>query len=175
MEYAKIEVKSNYDKRGDLVLRSYVRALKKVEESRLLSGNSAFIYGIVDDNNDFHELFTNEIIDFDDYVYVDFDEIFNVQTMPNNRKELMKKIMEKVLFRKEKIFFDFEISTPEEASMDHYVEMDAYEKHLSDIEPYPHLSPLDDQSYMMAYDSLVHKINAIKNMRNKTKGQYVKK
>ena len=63
MKYAKIVVKNNYEKRGDLVLRSYIRALRKINEERLLDGENALIYGIIDDENKFHELFTDEIIE----------------------------------------------------------------------------------------------------------------
>ena len=195
-KYAKIIVKSKYDKRGDLVLRSYVRALNKVDETRLLSNdrNTAYIYGTLDDNNRFHEFFTGEIIYFDEYVCVYTNEIVNIEYMSKKRKELMKKIVEKVLFKKTRIFLDFDITTPEEESEDHYVEFDAYENHLSLITPYPRLSPSQDQSDMMAYDSLVHKIDAIYTMRildikpgideydinnyeniQSTGGQYVKK
>ena len=194
MKYAKIIVKSNYDKRCDLVLRSYVRALKKIGESRLLSGDNAFIYGVIDDNNVFHELFTNEVIDFDEYVYVDVDELFEVANMSDARRELMTKIVQKVLFKNPKVYLDFDVTTLEEQSQDHYVEFEAYENHLSGINPYPRLLPTDDQSYMMAYDILRHKIEAIKKMRqldrktgideydinnyesiSHTGGQYVKK
>ena len=30
MKYAKIIIKNNYEKKGDIVLRSYIRALKRV-------------------------------------------------------------------------------------------------------------------------------------------------
>ena len=50
MSYAKITVKSDYEKRGDLVLRSYVRGLQKIEADLLLDNDKAYIYGIVDLN-----------------------------------------------------------------------------------------------------------------------------
>ena len=81
MEYAKIVVKNNYEKRGDLVLRSYVRALRKIQEGRLLDGDNACIYGVIDDEKKFHELFTNIVIDYDDYVLVYVVEILNLMLM----------------------------------------------------------------------------------------------
>ena len=39
MEYVRIVVKDNYEKRGDLVLRSYIRGLKKINANVLLSNS----------------------------------------------------------------------------------------------------------------------------------------
>ena len=194
MRYAKIIVKNNYEKRGDLVLRSYIRALKKINESRLLDGDNAVIYGVVNENGEFHELFTNEIIDFDEYIYVNIEEIFDVAMMPDDRKELLTRVMQKVLFRKERVFLDFEVSSLQDLSDDRYVEMEAYEKGLSGIIPYPRLSENDEQLYGVAFDVLALKIRAIKKIRRldrcssrdeydienyealpRTKGQYVKR
>ena len=57
MNYAKIVVKSNYEKRGDLVLRSYIRAIKKLKVNALLCNDltsdieKAYIYGEIKDED----------------------------------------------------------------------------------------------------------------------------
>ena len=62
MSFARIKIKNNYEKRGDLVLRSYIRALKKAKANLLLDGDDAYVYGVVDKNGTFHELFTKETL-----------------------------------------------------------------------------------------------------------------
>ena len=163
MKYAKIVVKSNYEKRGDLVLRSYVRALKKVGEKGFLDGDNAFIYGVIDDNNRFHELFTNEIIDYDNYVLVDVDEIFDAYYTRDEHYELLNKIMHKVLFDKNNNL-DLEISTMEELAEDRSIEFDAYDSFLSRINPYMRLSS-DNQELYNAYNNFLYKIEQIKIMK----------
>ena len=164
MEFARIVVKKDYEKRGDLVLRSYIRALNIIDETRLIDGDVAYIYGVIDDNKKFHELFTNEVIDFDNYELVGIEEIFEIDTMPSKRKEYLAKIMRNILFG-EKIILDFEVSTMEELSEDRAVEFEAYNNYLSGINPYQRLLSSDDQSKYNAYNSLVCKIKAIKEMK----------
>ena len=93
MEYAKIIVKNNYEQRGDLVLRSYIRALRKVQEGRLLDGDNAAIYGVIGRDGQFYELFTNKVINYDEYVIVTIDEIFDVASMDESRKRMLNKII----------------------------------------------------------------------------------
>ena len=168
MEYAKIIVKNNYEQRGDLVLRSYIRALRKTGVGRLLDGENAVIYGVVDNNGRFHEFFTNKVINYDNYVLVSIDELYDVDMIPNNRKELLKKIMEKVLFG-ENVNLDFEISTIEELAKDRAIEFDAYNSFLSRINPYLRLSESDNQELYNAYDSFAQKIKEIKKIKELNK------
>lgn len=159
MEYAKIVVKYNYEKRGDLVLRSYIRTLKKIQEGRLLDGDNGFIYGIIDEDKKFHELFTNQVINYDDYFLVDAVEIFDIATMPDNRKEFLKKIMENVLFGKN-IDPDYDISSVEELAKDRAVEFDAYNNCMSRINPYQRLGEKSYESYN-DYNIFLRKIEEI--------------
>lgn len=199
MDYAKIVVKNNYEKRGDLVLRSYVRALKKIGEPGkfLLNGDEALIYGVIDLDGKFHEIFTNNVIDFSGHSsltkseYNDLCSIFIDLT--DEEAELLQAIMESVLFE-EKRDLGFEVSTMSELSEDRYVEADAFNDFLSGVNPYPRLLPNSDQSVMMAFNSLKYKLAIIKNMKRfnkepgideynqenyenlaKTKGQYVRR
>ena len=157
MEYAKIIVKNNYEKRGDLVLRSYIRAIRKIHEGRLLDGDDACVYGIVN-NGIFHELFTNKVINFDNYIYVTTDEIFDIMMLEEPRRALIEKIIRKVLFN-ENIDLRFEVSTMEELFIDRVVEMNAYENHLSRIHPYARLNGGDPNN---DYDNFFRKIEEAK-------------
>ena len=46
MEYAKIIVKGDYNTRGDLVLRSYIRALIKIKAVELLENGRDIEYAL---------------------------------------------------------------------------------------------------------------------------------
>lgn len=169
MKYAKIVVKSNYEKKGDLVLRSYVRALTKIGETRLLDGQgNAFIYGVIDDFGRFHELFTNEIIDFDDYIIINIEELIELDYISDSRKALLKKIMESVLFDK-KVDLNFEISSMLELAEDRAVEFKAYNDDLSKINPYRRISERENQDLYNAYNSFSYKIKTIKTYKRLSK------
>ena len=162
MSYAKITVKSNYEKRGDLVLRSYVRGLQKIEAMSLLDNDKAYIYGVVDQKGVFHELFTKQIIDFDEYVEVPIEECSMLTSLPNDLTSKIYKITQCTLFDCD-MEFDFEISTMEELANDRKVEFDAYDMFLSRINPYQRLEN-NPQGYN-DYNSFSRKIEEIKKMR----------
>ena len=136
MEYAKIIVKNNYEQRGDLVLRNYVRALRKLRASNFLDGRNALIYGIVDDNGEFYEMLTREKIDYDDYVLIDQEEYLKAFS---SKSDLLMKVMQKVLFNKD-INLNMVISTVEDLAGDNMEEFNAYCDFYSRINPYHRLS-----------------------------------
>ena len=160
MEYAKIIVKNNYEKRGDLVLRSYIRAIKKANAGKLLDGENALIYGVIDDNNNFHELFTNRVINYDNYVPVSIDELFAVSKVSSDKKALLEKIMNTIIFG-DKIDIDFEVSSIEDLAKDRAIEFDAYHHFLSRINPYLRLSEIDNQDLYNAYNNFLYKIREV--------------
>lgn len=170
MEYAKIVVKNNYEKRGDLVLRSYVRALKKAGKAGelLLNGDEGFIFGVIDLDGNFHELFTNNIIDYNDYSKLTTSEYNSLckvfVDLSDEEVELLQAIMATVLFE-EKRDLGFDISTMEDLSRDRYVEFDAYNDYLSRIDPFPKLTNNDDKRLSYAFNILSLKIKAIKEMK----------
>ena len=163
MKYAKIIVKNNYEKRGDLVLRSYVRALKKIKAKLLLDNDNAFIYGKVDEEGRFHEWFTKEIIDFNHYENASVDEILGLSYLSLTKIDQIKKVIKYVIFNKN-IDFDFEISAIEELATDRAIEFEAYNNFLSRINPYMRLGDNEDQNIYNAYNNFACKINEIKNM-----------
>ena len=160
MEYAKIIVKSDYEKRGDLVLRSYIRALKKVNGVELLDGDNALLYGMVDEFGNFYEFFTKEIIDFDNYEIIPFEEYIDICFLPKEKKEIIKKVIKKIIFEKN-IELDMDSSTIRELAIDRLIEFQAYNNYLSRINPF---TRLDDQSNMFAYNSFQSKLKEIKKM-----------
>lgn len=164
MNYAKIVVKNNYAKRGDLVLRSYIRALSKIKAELLLDGDSAFIYGIIDEKGKFHELFTKEIIDYEYFTYIPHEEYLELCRLPESEAKEIEKVIANVLFGKARDF-DFEISSIEDLARDRAVEFDAYDKFLSRINPYMRLSDNNQELYN-AYNNFQYKIDQLKVMRN---------
>lgn len=160
MKYAKIIVKNNYEQRGDLVLRNYVRALKKINATNFLDGTNALIYGIVDDNGEFYEMFTREKVDFDDYIVVDQKEYLNAFS---SKSDLLLKVMQKVLFNKD-VDLNMVISTVEDLAGDNMEEFNAYCDFYSRINPYHRLNEEKPSTYNEC-NNFRRKLNEIKTMK----------
>ncbi len=160
MEYAKIIVKNRYEKRGDLVLRSYIRALKKIEANTFLDGDNGLIYGTIGDDGNFREFFTREIIDYNSLVFVPHSEFVNIYFLPDQKWKLMRKINQKVLFNQD-IDLNIEISGIEDLASDRAIEFEAYNNNLSIINPYQKLNENNINSYN-DYNNFLVKIKAIK-------------
>ena len=170
MKCAKIVVKNNYEKKGDLVLRSYIRALRKVSADLLLDGDNAIIYGKVLDDGRFYELFTNMIID-SDYTLVSLDEAnsFYDAFMDLSKEDVItiKSIIEKIIFDKN-IELDFEVSSMEDLAKDRAIEFEAYDNYMSSINPYQRLNNDSDIDYN-AYNDFPCKVKEIRKMKEKNK------
>lgn len=171
MKCAKIIVKNNYEKRGDLVLRSYVRAIQKIHEARLLDGENAIIYGVADETGRFYELFTNIPIDYDDYELVTTKEIFDIGIMSEDRKDLLKKIIEKIIFNCD-VDLDIEISTIEDLAKDRAIEFEAYDNYLSRINPYQRLNNPDSYNDYNNFLRKIEEIKVIKRIDGKTEPEF---
>ncbi len=159
MIYAKIIVKNEYARRGDLVLRQYIRAVKKINAGELLDGDNALIYGTVDEVGRFHELLTGNIIDYNGYVVVPEEEYNNVCYSVSNKRELLTKVIEKLLFNQDNDL-KMEFSTMEELARDRAIEFDAYDKHLSRVNPYQRVSLPESDC-----NNFLNKIKEINKMR----------
>ena len=172
MKYVKIIIKNNYEKKGDIVLRSYIRALKRVGKvgELFLNGDQAIIFGVVDQKGKFHEIFTSNIIDYSDYEDLTHSEFNNLceifVSISDEEVKHLEDVMESVLFG-EKIDLGFDVSTRDELSSDIYVEFDAYNDSLSMINPFQRLLPEEDQSYYNAYNSLFYKVKAYNKMKER--------
>jgi hypothetical protein len=109
MNYAKIIVKNEYENDGDLVLSNYIEAIKKANINILLGLNlftnmeTAFIFGIIKEDNRFHELFTDRIIDYDNYEIVPEDGVIPLRYLSKEEVVKIRQIMNRVIFTEENI------------------------------------------------------------------------
>ena len=163
MNVGRIVVKNNYEKRGDLVLRSYIRALKKIKAGVLLREDHAYIYGNIGEDGKFYEFFTKELIDYNYYDLASPDELYGLNYIPIKEMYQIKKIIDHVLFRKD-IDFNFEISSIEELAEDRAIEFEAYNNYLSRINPYMRLDE-ENQDRYNAYNNFEIKLEELKKMR----------
>ena len=163
MKYAKIMVKNNYEKRGDLVLRSYIRALKKIKAYRFLDGDNAFIYGIVNDNNEFYEMYTRERIFYDDYDLVNKEEFLNAYSSKADN-DMIEKVIQRVLFNKD-VDLNIIVSRAQDKAEDRKIEFEAFLKFRSRINPYQRLSEDNNAYSCNEYDNFLRKVEEINVMK----------
>ena len=169
MEYVRIVVKDNYEKRGDLVLRSYIRGLKKIKAHVLLSNSimpgaeKAYIYGEIKDGR-FHEFFTNRVIDYDEYEKAPKEDIEAITHLPLTDLNAIKEIIERTIFNKI-VNIKLEISTIEELAEDRVIESVAYTNYLSGIRPFRRLGEVDNDELYNGYNNFLYKIKILKEMK----------
>lgn len=135
MFFGKIVVKDNYEKRGDLVFRPLIRAYSALGLDSFFENDDAILLGIIEDNN-FYELFTWKKINYSNFEIIDasrFEEIMS--NMPLEKARLLKKTINDLIFNKHE---EKEItsSSIEELAHDRAIEFQAYDKALTDINPY---------------------------------------
>lgn len=155
MVVAKIVIKDNYEKENDLVLRSYIRALQKINENPYLEGNRAYIYGIIDKDNNFYEMLTGKYIPYKSYETVSEEEF----------QSLVHNISEDVLYRIYDVMKYFllkegninEVDEMRELAQDRAVEFEAYNRQFIAHNPYS--SPYD------GYNDLIFKCNEIEKVK----------
>ena len=135
MFLGKIVVKSNYEKKGDLVFRPLVRAYTNNGFDAFIEDDKAIILGIVSDNK-FYELFTWKVIPYSDYELIDYEEFNKIlQNLPLERARLLKRMINNYVFDKpDESFYDQDALA--EHAMDRAVEFEAYNRDLTDINPY---------------------------------------
>lgn len=161
MKYGKIIIKSNYENEGDLVLRSYVRALKKAGAFPFIDGDNGYIFGVIKEDGLFHELLTGKVIDYDnieDITITDINRLFGNESWDIN---LVRDIIQKIIF-KEDVELNFEVSTMEEKAKDRIVEFEAYNNNLSTINPYTRLGEEQEDSNYFNYDNFFYKVKKLK-------------
>lgn len=165
MKYAKIVIKDRYEQKGDLVLRSYIRAIKKIKANLLLGLNlfsdseKAYVYGVIKDDNKFHEFFTDRVIDYDNYEIVPEDGIIVLRYIPLDEITKIKNVIEKVIFN-EDIKLGFEVSTIDDLALDRKIEFEGFNNELSGVCPYPRLGKPGN-----SYDDFQYKIGIINKMK----------
>jgi len=135
MFFGKIVVKENYEKRGDLVFRPLIRAYNALGLDSFFENEDAILLGIIEDNN-FYELFTWKKIEYSNFEIIDssrFEEIMS--NMPLEKARLLKKTINNLVFNKHEEK-EMTSSSIEELAHDRAIEFQAYDKALTDINPY---------------------------------------
>ncbi len=147
MVLGKIVVKSNYEKKGDLVFRPLVRAYINNGFDTFVEGDKASILGIVN-NGVFYELFTCEPIPYCDYEVIEYEEFDKIlRDLPLERSIELKRLINNLIFHKQDARFN-DPSTIDDHAMDRAIEFDAYMRDLTDINPYQDpLGGYDDFTY----------------------------
>jgi hypothetical protein len=169
MEYVRIVVKDNYEKRGDLVLRSYIRGLKKINANVLLSNSimpgaeKAYIYGEIKDGK-FYEFFTNRVIDYDEYEKAPKEDINSITHLPLSNLNMIKEVVEYTIFGKI-TNIKLEVSTSEELAEDRLVESVAYSNYLSGVRPFRRLGEVDNDELYNGFNNFFYKLKMIKEMK----------
>ena len=135
MFFGKILVKDCYHQKGDLVFRPLIRAYNELGLDSFFEGENVVLLGIVKDNI-FYELFTWKPINYSNYEIIDNDEFENImKDMPLEKARLLKRTINNLVFNKHEET-NINSSTIEELAHDRAIEFDAYDKLLTDINPY---------------------------------------
>ena len=79
MEYGRILVKENYEKAGDVVLRSYIRNLRAINDTMFLCDGGAYLYITVLENGECHELLTGIPVHTEFYEEIGEEDISMVE------------------------------------------------------------------------------------------------
>ena len=134
MIFARICVKDNYEQRGDLVFRPLFRMYNNLGINALLDGNKAYIMGIIKDEQ-FHEIFTGDIIPFGKYEVIDQDTFNKVmQLVPQGKYDDIREGILNIIENKPTgIMLAKDIT---ELAKDRAFEFKAYVDDLTDINPY---------------------------------------
>lgn len=134
MVVARIVIKEKYEKKNDLVLRSYVRALRNIGDNPYIEDDKAYLYGIIGDDNKFHELLTGEIIYYSNYEFLDENELKkSMDSVSVNVIYAISQIIKNIIFNKNS---QYDILEMEELAKDRAIEFDAYIKELISHNPY---------------------------------------
>lgn len=156
MFFAKINVKNDYEKRGDLVFRPLSRIYKKIGAGYNTSDNVVPLVGIVS-NNVFYEFTTWKKIEDVKYEIISVDEF---ETILNNLKiENLKKLREMInyIIFNEQSKNDYGISSIEDLANDRWIDFDGYNNSLTNVNPY--LEPLN------SYNDFIYKCKMQKIMK----------
>ena len=161
--YAKIVVKNEYKKKGDLVFRPLKRAYEMINANKLMRLGNAFIIGTVNRDGEFIEFFTNKPIDYDGYESISYGDVEEI--LRNLKKEDIKNIqsvIRKFVFN-ERIFLPYEnhdyiAQDIKNRDIDLKIANKAYEDGLSLINPF-------DKENLNAYNDFQCLIQNAKKIR----------
>ena len=135
MVFAKINVKRNYEEKGDLVFRPLSRIYEKLKTGYNTKDKIVPLLGVVY-NDVFYELTTMRKIVDADYEIINFDEF---EIIINNLK------LENLIYLREMINFsifneaskvDYGISSIEDLARDRFIDFEGYNNCLTYVNPY---------------------------------------
>jgi len=135
MKYVKIVYRKDYDTIEEKSNRCLIRAYEKAGINHFFENGNPVVYGYFY-NSCLFELLTNRPISSRNYEDVDFRSVFD--TIRSCSKDELNKLANiiNVVFFDENIDLGYEITTMEEAAYDRSIQLKAYEKGLTSINPY---------------------------------------
>lgn len=158
MVFAKVNVRNEYKKRGDLVFRPLSRVYQKLGTVYNTKDDVVPLIGVVY-NNVFYELTTWRIIEDVEYQVISINEF---ETILNNlRIDNLVKLREMINYTvfNEQSKVDYGISSIEDLAKDRWVDFDGYNNSLTNVNPY--LEPLN------SYCDFIYKCKMLKKMKEK--------
>ena len=164
MIFAKINVKKDYEEKGDLVFRPLLRVYEKLKTAYSTHDNVVPLIGVIY-NGEFYELTTWKKIEKANYEIIDFEEF---ETIINNLKlENLKLLRELINFSvfHEPSKIDYGISSIEDLAKDRWVDFEGYNNELTNVNPYQ--EPLD------GYSDFIYKCKMKKQMEDNNHGRKI--
>lgn len=169
MGFARIVVKNNYAKKGDLVFRRLIRAYQKIGAKSLVNGDRAIILGIVTDGV-FHELFTGKPIEYSYYHDISDEKAVPVIERLKSDEELwfnIELVIRNLVFKEHVVLpYEEDINAPFE---DRKIEAEAYECGLGPIDPYDRGAFENTSDAMEFANNFADKVYFSERIRNEEK------
>lgn len=164
MIFAKINVKKEYEKRGDLVFRPLARVYEKIGTAYSTKDSVVPLIGIIY-KGEFYELTTWKKIEKAYYEIISFEEF---EMILNNLKlenlKLLRKLINYSVFR-EPSKFDYGISSIEDLAKDRWIDFEGYNNDLTNVNPY--------QEPLNGYNDFVYKCKMKKLMEDNDYGRKI--
>lgn len=164
MFFAKINVKRDYEEKGDLVFRPLSRIYEKLKTAYSTKDKIVPLIGIVY-KNDFYEFTTWKKIADAEYEIIDFEEF---EIIINNLKlENLKNLREMINYSifNELSKKDFGISNIEDLAKDRWIDFEGYNNSLTNVNPY--------QEPLNGYNDFNYKCKMMKKMKESSYGRKI--
>lgn len=168
--FAKIIVKNDYQKKGDLVFRPLLRAYNEIGAEALMERGNALLIGMVDRDGIFHELFTGNEFYCANYKEMDMGDIYEItRDLPKGINQKINNVINSLIFKKKVEIkpndgivyeginapdYQDELQKIKENDEDLKVEARAYENGLSLINPY-------DKENLNGYRDFLYKVSKL--------------
>lgn len=168
--FAKVIVKNDYQKKGDLVFRPLLRAYNEIGVKALIERGNALLVGMVDRDGIFHELFTGNEFFCADYKEMDVGDIYEIKKELSSEDIVnIQNVINRLIFKKkvdvkqdDTIVYEGvnapdyqdELQKIKENDEDLKVEAKAYQNGLSLIDPY-------DKENLNGYRDFLYKVSKL--------------